>query len=276
MFLFSALYQHALKDYPQAEKFIKILIGAEEFLHNKKRFCLWLVDANPSEIKKIPPIYERIKKCREDRLKGANDRKKLAETPHLFREQNNPKNFLFFPQVSSERRKYIPIGFFDEKIIAVNPNFVIPDADLFLFGILQSSVHMAFTKKFCGRLKSDLRYSNALIYNNFPFPDCEKNFHEKISETAEKILEVRKKYLGVRNEGLGDMENEKSKTNPSPLTPSPCLADLYDPILMPKDLRDAHKKNDLAVMEAYGFDKNFSESEILAELMKLYQNLTEK
>ena len=126
-----------------------------------------------------------------------------------------------------------------------------PDADLFLFGILQSSVHMIWTKTFCGRLKSDFRYSATLIYNNFPFPEDEKNLRDKISATAENILQVRKKYSDST------------------------LAELYDPTLMPKDLRDAHKKNDLAVLDAYGFDKNFSESEILSALMNLYKNLTE-
>ena len=235
-----------IKKFPDSKKFIRPLIGSREFLHNEKRFCLWLVDATPAEIKKIPPIYERIKKVKEFRSasKKAQTRK-LSEVPQLFAEiRFSKENFLFFPQVSSGSRKYIPIGFFDENFITVSPNFFIPNADLFLFGVLESKVHMIWTKTFCGRLKSDFRYSAQIIYNNFPFP--EKNF-EKISATAEKILEVRKKY------------SDSS------------LAELYDENLMPKDLRDAHKKNDLAVMEAYNFDKNFSESEIVAELMKLYQ-----
>ena len=246
--ILSELEKNILLDkFPDAKKFIKNLVGAEEFLHNKKRFCLWLVDATPAEIKKIPPIYERIKNCREDRLHGAPDRKKLAETPHLFRETLNPEKFIVVPEVSSEKRNYIPMDFLNKNFIPTNLVHIIPDADLFLFGILQSSVHMIWTKTFCGRLKSDFRYSATLIYNNFPFPEVEKNLREKISLTAEKILQVRKKY------------------------PDASLANLYDPILMPKDLRDAHKKNDLAVLEAYGFDKNFSESEIIAELLKLYQ-----
>ena len=144
------------------------------------------------------------------------------------------------------------MDFLSPDIIASNLVFVIPNADLFLFGILQSSVHMIWTKTFCGRLESRYRYSAALIYNNFPFPD--KNF-DKISATAENILQVRKKYSDST------------------------LAELYDPTLMPKDLRDAHKKNDLAVMETYGFNKKLSETQIVAELikfaelLKLYHNL---
>ena len=240
-----------ISKYPQSEKFIKNFVNARNFLHNEKNFCLWLVDATPAEIKKIPPIFDRIKNVkifRENSKRIAT--KKFAETPHLFAEiHQTEKNFIIVPRVSSERRKYIPMGFLDENFIASDANLIIPNADLFLFGVLESKVHMIWTKTFCGRLKSDFRYSAQIIYNNFPFPD--KNF-EKISLTAEKILSARKNY------------------------PDSSLAELYDENLMPKELRDAHKKNDSAVMEAYGFEKNFSDEEILQELMKLHKNLTEK
>jgi len=237
-----------IKKFPDAKKFLKIYMGGEEFLHNKKRFCLWLVDANPSEIKKIPPIYERIKKVREFRKNSKKiQTQRRAEIPHLFAENRFiDAPTIFVPMVSSENRKYIPMDFIEKNIVANNKSFIIPNADLFLFGVLQSSVHMIFVKKFCGRLKSDFSYSAQIVYNNFPFPSRS----EKICETAQKILDVRKKY------------SESS------------LADLYDENLMPKDLRDAHKKNDLAVCEAYGFDKNFSDEEILSALMKIYQDLT--
>jgi len=243
-----------IKKFPDAEKFIKILLGGEEFLHNKKRFCLWLVNANPSEIKKIPPIFDRVKKVREFRLNSKRiSTKKFAETPQLFAEiRPTIKNFIAIPQVSSEKREYIPIGFLDENIIPTNQLKIIPNANLFHFGILSSKVHMIWTKTVCGRLKSDFRYSGSVVYNNFVWCEPTENLRKKIEQTAQNILDVRKKY------------------------PDASLADLYDPTLMPKDLRDAHKKNDLAVMEAYGFDKNFSDEEILAELMTLYKNFVEK
>ena len=239
-----------LKKFPAAEKFIRRYVGAEEFLHNKKRFCLWLIDAKPAEIKKIPPIYERIKKVAEFRKNSKTKSvREKSETPTIFTQIRQPKNnFLVLPRISSENRKYIPIGFFSPEIIVSNAIQIIPDANLFLFGVLESKVHMIFVKTFCGRLKSDFRYNSA-IYNNFPFPD--KNF-EEISKTAEKILEVRRKYF------------ESS------------LAELYDENLMPVELRDAHRKNDLAVMAAYNFDKNLSDEEILRELINLRKNLTEK
>lgn len=237
-----------LKKFPDAQKFIKNLVGGEEFLHNKKRFCLWLVGANPSEIKKIPPIYERIKKVREFRLNSSF--KKIADRPHEFRDLKNPKKFIVIPQVSSERRKYIPIGFLDENFIATTQLQIIPDAELFHFGVLTSSVHNIWTKNFCGRLKSDLRYSKEIIYNNFVWCDCSEIQRKKIEQTAQNILDCRKNY------------------------PDASLADLYDENLMPVDLRKAHEENDKAVMAAYGFDKNFSELQIVGELMKLYQELT--
>ena len=240
-------YQNFIKREPNAKKFIKRYMMGNEFINNKIRYCLWLVDAMPNELRKMPLVMKRIEAVKNFRL-ASNDAgaRKKAETPTLFREQRNPKKFIAIPITSSENRKYIPIGYLDESVIAGNSLFMIPDAELYHFGILTSSVHMAWIKTVGAKLKSDYRYSKDIVYNNFPFPD--KNF-EKISATAEKILQIRKNY------------------------PESSLADLYDPTLMPKDLRDAHKKNDLAVMEAYGFDKNFSESEIIAELLKLYQKL---
>ena len=239
-----------LAKYPNAEKFIKNFVNARNFLHNEKNFCIWLVNANPSEIKKIPPIYDRIKKVkifRENSKRIAT--KKFAETPQLFAEiHQTEKNFILVPRHSSENRKYIPIGFLDENFISSDANFIIPEADLYLFGILESSVHMIWTKKFCGRLESRIRYSNTLIYNNFPFPEVTAEIREKIKKSAEKILEIRAKY-------------ESS------------LADLYDENLMPKELRDAHRKNDENILMAYGM-KNLSEEEILQKLIELHKNLT--
>ena len=239
-----------ISKYPQAEKFIKIFIGGKDFLYNQKRYCLWLVNANPSEIKKIPPIYDRIKNVKKFREKSSRaGTKKFAEFPTIFTEIRQPeKNFILVPRTTSELRKYIPMDFLSPEIIIGDSNFIIPEADLYLFGILESSVHMIWTKKFCGRLKSDIRYSNTLIYNNFPFPEVTAEIREKIKKSAEKILEIRSKY-------------ESS------------LADLYDENLMPKELRDAHRKNDENILTAYGI-KNLSDEEILQKLIELHKNLT--
>ena len=156
---------------PAAAKWIRPLLGAEEFINGKKRFCLWLKNFPLDEIKKFPLIAERVEACRQDRLNGASDRKKLAATPHLFRETNNPKTCVVVPKVSSERRKYIPIDFADGSKIFTDLLFMIPNAELYHFGILTSSIHMAWTKTFCGRLKSDYRYSKDVVYNNFPWPE---------------------------------------------------------------------------------------------------------
>jgi len=247
-----------IEKYPQAEKFIRPLLGAEEFLHNKKRYCLWLVNASPSAIKKIPPIYERVQLCKEKRLQSiAAGIRKFAETPTLFAQITQPegKNFIIVPRVSSERREYIPMDFLSAEIKVTDAVQIIPDAELYHFGVLQSSVHMAWTRAVCGRLESRYRYSKDIVYNNFVWCKPTENQRKKIELTAQNILTVRKTYL--------------SDAQICPTT----LADLYDPLLMPKDLKNAHKANDAAVMAAYGIEKNFSESEIVAELMKLYQSL---
>ena len=209
-----------LKKFPDAKKFIKIYLNAEDFLHNKKRFCLWLADATPSEIKKIPPIFDRVKKVQEFREKSsAAPTRKSAETPqNFFSSTQGEENYIVIPRVSSERRKYIPIDFVEKNIIASDALSIIPNAELFHFGILSSSVHMAWTKTVCGRLESRIRYSGSVVYNNFVWCECSEVQRKKIEQTAQNILDCRKKY------------------------PDASLADLYDPTLMPKDLRDAHKK----------------------------------
>ena len=233
-----------VKKYPAAKKFIKNLLGGEELLHSKPRYCLWLVDATISEIKKIPPIFDRVKKVREFRLNSTF--KNIADRPHLFRDLKNPKSFIAIPQVSSENRQYIPMDFLDDNFIPTTQLMIIPDADLFYFGVLTSGVHMAWMKTVAGRLKSDFRYSAGVVYNNFVWCQPTPEQRQKIKSTALKILDTRKNY------------------------PDATLADLYDDTLMPKDLRDAHKENDAAVMAAYKFNADFTESDIVAELMNLY------
>ena len=264
-----------IEKYPNAEKFVKILIGGKNFLHNEKRYCLWLVDANPSEIKKIPPIYERIKKVREFRLNSKKvATQKSAETSYLFQEIRQPKtNFIAVPRISSEKRKYIPMDFLSPDIIVTTSIQIIPEGNLFLFGILESSLHMVWVKAFCGRLKSDFNYSGTIVYNNFPFPEVTAEICEKIKKSAEKILEVRAKYLVKSEKLIVNSENPLTTIDYSLFTKC-SLADLYDENLMPKDLRDAHRKNDEEVLKTYGLKKNASEEEILSELTTLYKNLT--
>jgi len=245
-------YEEFIRKEPKSVKYIKRLMGAAEYINNKDRYCLWLVGVSPAELRKMPKVMKRIEACREDRLTGADDRKKLAETPALFRETKNPKTFIIVPATSSENRRYIPIGFLDSNVIPTNSAVIIPDADLYLFGILTSNVHMAWVKTVCGRLKSDYRYSKDIVYNNFPFPAPAPEQKQKTEQTAQQILDARALY------------------------PDFSLADLYDELTMPKELRKAHQANDFAVMSAYGFDKKITESECVAELMKLYQKFADK
>ena len=244
-------YEELLKREPNAQKYIKKLIGAVEYINNIPRYCLWLKGANPAEIRKMPYVMSRVESCRLARLNGAPDRQKLAETPTLFREQKNPKSFIVVPATSSERRRYIPIGFLDENTIATNAVIIIPDASIFDFGILTSNIHMAWMRAVCGRLKSDYRYSKDVVYNNFPWPTPTDEQKAKIEQTAQTILDARALY------------------------PDCSLADLYDEAVMPPELRKAHQQNDKAVMQAYGFwGKLNTETECVAELMKMYQELT--
>ena len=244
-------YNEFIKKCPQSKKWIKKMVGAQEFINNKDRYCLWLVGCEPTELRKMPLVLDRVNKCREDRIRANTaESLRLAETPTLFREQINPDRYLLIPCVSSERRKYIPIGFLNKDTIPVMGTLIIPDAKIYDFGILTSNVHMAWMRAVAGRLKSDYRYSKDIVYNNFPLPKPTEIQKEKIEKTAKMILEVRNKY-----------------TNSS-------LADLYDELTMPSDLRKSHQENDKAAMEAYGFDwRNMTESDCVAELMKMYQKL---
>ncbi len=247
-------YQKFIDEEPLAKKYIKRLMGSVEFINNKKRWCLWLVNTSPAELKKMPKVMERIRLCKEDREKSPDaGRRKLAETPSLFRETNNPDFYVLVPKVSSERRRYIPMGFMDDKVIPTDLNFIIPDATLYHFGVLTSNVHMSWMRAVCGRLKSDYRYSKDIVYHNFPWPTPTDAQKAKIEQTAQAILDARALY------------------------PGSSLADLYDELTMPPELRKAHQDNDRAVMWAYGMPvKGTSESDCVAQLMKMYQALVEK
>ena len=244
-------YDEFIRKEPNAKKYIKKLTGAVEYINNKDRYCLWLVGVSPSELRKMPEVMKRIEACRQDRLKGAPDRQKLADTPTLFRETKNPCTYIIVPATSSENRRYIPLGFLEDDTIPTNSAVIVPEAELYHFGVLTSNVHMAWMRAVCGRLESRYRYSKDIVYNNFPWCNPTPEQKAKIEKTAQAILDARAKY------------------------PECSLADLYDETTMPAELRKAHQANDFAVMAAYGFDKKITESECVAELMRRYRELTE-
>lgn len=244
--------QSLIETDPLSKKYIKKLIGAKEFINNTNRYCLWLVNTPPSELRAMPRVMQRIERVKKFREASRDaGTRKLALTPTLFRETNNPKTAIIIPSASSEKRKYIPIGFIDDTVITTNAALIIPNATLYHFGVLTSNVHMAWMRAVCGRLKSDYRYSKDIVYNNFPWCNPTAEQKEAIEKTAQEILNARALY------------------------PDSSLADLYDELTMPSELRKAHRENDKAVMRAYGFDiKTTTESSCTAELMKIYAELT--
>lgn len=244
-----------IADNALCEKWIRPYIGADEFINKRERYCLWLKGADISEIRKCKMVLDRVNRVREDRLSSSSAQtRRTADTPTLFAVDAQPNtNYLLIPQVSSERRRYVPIGFMSPEIIASNLVFVVPDATLFHFGVLTSNVHNAWMRTVCGRMKSDYRYGGDIVYNSFPWPETMPDQQSLIEKTAKGILDVRELYANNT------------------------LADLYDPLTMPPDLLKAHRENDRAVMNAYGFDiKTMSEAECVAELMKKYQDAVQK
>jgi len=237
---------------PLAKKYIRQFIGSEEFINNKQRHCLWLTDASPGDLRRMPLVMERIDKVRKMRVSSPKAAtRKSAETPSLFQEIRQPNaDYAVIPSVSSEKRNYIPIGFVNKDVIVNNAVHIIPNATLYHFGILTSSVHMAWTRAVCGRLKSDYRYSKDIVYNNFPWPKATDKQKTEIERLAQSVLDARAKF------------------------PDSSLADLYDPLIMPKELLKAHRALDRAVMKLYGFAKDMSEPDIVAELMEMYKKLS--
>ena len=244
-------YDEFIHKEPKSVKYIKRFLGAREFLHNEKRYCLWLKEASPSDLNTMPLVKERIAKTKAFRLKSSKEAtRKYADYPSVFMEVRQPaNNYIIVPSHSSENRRYIPIGFENPDVICGNANLMIPNATLYHFGILTSNVHNVWMRAVCGRLKSDYRYSNTIVYNNFPWPNPTEAQKAKIEQTAQAILDARAKY------------------------PDSSLADLYDELTMPLELRRAHQENDKAVMAAYGFKSNMEESEIVAELFRLYEGM---
>ena len=220
-------------------------------LNNGERWILFLKNANPAELNKMPLVLERIKNVKEFRLKSTKEAtRRKAKTPTLLDEERIPNSdFLVMPVVSSENRDFIPIAYKNPPDICYASAFFIENADLYLFGILNSTMHNSWMRVVCGRLKSDYRYSNTIVYNNFPFPNPTEEQKSKIEKTAQAILDARAKY------------------------PDCSLAELYDELTMPPELRKAHQENDKAVMQAYGFSKDITEGEIVAELFRMYEKL---
>ena len=246
--------EELLKVYPHLNPYIRPCIGAAEFINNKKRYCLWLENVEPKVYRNVKPVIERLERVRELRLSSSSKfTREKALVPYLFTNIRQPKsNYLVVPSVSSERRRYIPIGYLDTKTIATNLVLIVPDAKIYHFAILTSNVHMAWMRAFCGRLKSDYRYSAEIVFNNFPWPQLDIQAKKLLEEKGNQILKIRSKY------------NNSS------------LADLYDELSMPIDLREAHRENNKAVMSVYGFNLKMTEEECVAELMKQYKILVQQ
>ncbi len=240
-----------LEKEPAAEIWLKPVLGSEEFINNKERWCLWLVGITPKQLRSMPVVMKRIEKVKKMRLNsvdtGAN---KLAERPTEFRDTKNPKTYILVPRVSSERREYVPMGFFDSNTISTDLNNMIPDAGLYEFGILESKLHMLWLRTVGGHLKSDFRYSAKLVYNNYPWPESPTDKQQQaVEKAAQAVLDAREHY------------------------PDSSLADLYDPLTMPADVRKAHNALDKAVEKCYRKEKFSSDEARLSFLFERYQTL---
>ncbi len=238
---------------PLSEKYFKKWLGADEFINGYYRYCLWLGDCSPAELLKMPECLKRVQAVRELRLASKSEgTRKLAEKPTRFHVENMPKgNYIVVPEVSSERRKYIPMGFFDSDVLSSNLVKVIPDAEIYHFGVLTSSVHMAWMRAVCGRLESRYRYSKDIVYNNFPWPQLTEGQRARVAQTAQAILDARAQY------------------------PDCSPAQLYgDNSFLFPDLVKAHQANDKAVLELYGLSVKATETEIVGRLMEMYLEKT--
>lgn len=240
-----------VKQEPDSRKYFKKWYGSDEFINNRPRWCLWLGDCPPEEIRRMKRCLERVENVRQFRLASKSPgTRELAKTPTRFHVENMPKNsYILIPRVSSERRFYVPMGFMSPQVLCSDSVHLIPNATLYHFGVLTSSVHMAWMRAVCGRLEMRYRYSKEIVYNNFPWPDPTDEQRAKIEETAQAILDARAKDAKAS------------------------LADLYDEASMPVGLQKAHKNNDRAVMKAYGFSSRMSEMTIVSKLMEMYQEI---
>ena len=237
---------------PLSEQYFKPWMGSQELIKGLVRYCLWLGDCNPAELRKMPEAMKRVEAVRKFRANSKSaPTQAIAETPRRFHVENMPKgNYIIIPRVSSERRDFIPIALLDGNSLCSDSALLIPDATLYHFGVLTSTMHMAWTRAVCGRLKSDYRYSNKLVYNNFPWPEVTEEAESKISELAQGVLDARALY------------------------PECSLADLYDPLTMPPELVAAHRRLDAAVERAYG-QRFADDAERVAFLFEKYRELTQ-
>ena len=252
-YLFTEAEKEAfVKKEPAAAKFFRPWFGSEEFINRRSRYCLWLGECSPRELHEMPECLARVEAVRLFRLASKSPgTRKLADRPTRFHVENMPDgNYILIPEVSSERRYYVPMGFMSPDTLCSNLVKLVPDATRYHFGILTSLVHMAWMRAVCGRLETRYRYSKDIVYNNFPWPEASDGDKEKIGVLAQAILDARA------------------------LFPDCTLADLYDQTTMPPELRKAHQENDKAVMKLYGFPPSATEPEIVAELMRRYQELT--
>lgn len=248
-------YSDFIKKEPLAKPYIHLFLGSDEFLNSKKRFCLWLNGITPKSLSEMKLVFDRVKKVQNFRLSSKKEAtRRWADMPTLFTENRQPStDYIVIPEVSSGNRRYVPIGFLSPEVICSNKLQLIPNATIYHFGVLTSNVHMAWMRSVCGRLKSDYDYSAKIVYNNFPWPTVTETQKRKIEQTAQGILDARALY------------------------PDCSLAALYDETTMPNELRDAHRANDRAVMEAYGLPvKGTTEASCVAELMRRYQELTKE
>jgi len=246
-------YKEYLKNEPMGSKYIKPILGSQEFLHAKKRYCFWLTKANPSDLKSLTLLNCRIKRVKEFREKSIKSSvREQAKTPSLFSEIRQPEeDYVLIPLVSSENRRFIPFGFFDTGTIISNLCSALPNAAMYHFGIISSSMHMAWVKTVCGRLESRFRYSNVLVYNNFPWPETATDRQkENIETAAQKVLDARLEF------------------------PESSLADLYDPITMPPSLTKAHQVLDKAVDSCYRSQPFGAETKRIEFLFDLYEKYT--
>lgn len=248
-------YEKVTKKYPEVKNFAKKYYNAKSFLNRENdTYVLYLENCSPKQINDCPYLRKKVEEVYKFRSENEkNSTKVLEDTPSKYFQSQIPSGeSIIVPVVSSSRRKYIPMGFMPKNMVYTNALFFVDKATLYDFGILESIIHMYWTKAFCGRMKSDYRYSNTIVYNTFPWPKTSESEKKLIEKTAQAILDARELY------------------------PDCSLSDLYDPLTMPEELKKAHRENDNAVMDAYGLDKDLSESEIIAELLKMYQGITEQ